>query len=51
MVKSGDFQNKVGRSVTQVFRRKGTAWEFVHRHADPLLKNLSLEQAAALSRQ
>jgi ketosteroid isomerase-like protein len=36
--------------VTQVFRRKGTSWELVHRHADPLLKNLSLEQAAALSR-
>lgn len=36
--------------VTQVFRRKGTDWELVHRHADPLLKNLGLEQAAALTR-
>jgi len=36
--------------VTQVFRRKGSDWELVHRHADPLLKNLSLENAAALTR-
>jgi ketosteroid isomerase-like protein len=36
--------------VTQVFRRDGAAWRLVHRHADPLVNGLSLEQAAALAR-
>jgi len=36
--------------VTLVFRRQGSAWELVHRHADPLVKSLSLEQAAAIAR-
>jgi ketosteroid isomerase-like protein len=36
--------------VTQVFRREGAEWQLVHRHADPLANDVSLEQAAALGR-
>lgn len=36
--------------VTLVFRRKGTEWQLVHRHADPLVNGISLEQAAAIAR-
>ena len=36
--------------VTQVFRRDGAEWRLVHRHADPLVNGISLEQAAALAR-
>ena len=36
--------------VTQVYRREGSDWLLVHRHADPLLHGISLEQAAALAR-
>jgi ketosteroid isomerase-like protein len=35
--------------VTQVFRRDGAEWRLVHRHADPLAKGISLQQAAALA--
>ena len=34
--------------VTLVYRREGTAWHLVHRHADPLAEGISLELAAAL---
>ena len=36
--------------VTLVYRRTGSGWELVHRHADPLGHGISLEQAAALGR-
>jgi len=36
--------------VTQVFRRDAAGWQLVHRHADPLVKGIILEQAAALAR-
>jgi ketosteroid isomerase-like protein len=36
--------------VTQVYRREGSDWLLVHRHADPLLHGISLEQAAAFAR-
>ncbi|WP_439494982.1 YybH family protein [Bosea sp. (in: a-proteobacteria)] len=36
--------------VTLVYRREGSEWRLAHRHADPLVKGISLEQAAALAR-
>jgi ketosteroid isomerase-like protein len=36
--------------VTQVYRREEREWRLVHRHADPLLKRISVEQAAVLAR-
>ena len=36
--------------VTLVYRRDGNEWRLAHRHADPLVKGVSLEQAAALAR-
>lgn len=36
--------------VTWVFRRKGSGWEQVHRHADALVHPISFEQLAALAR-
>ncbi len=36
--------------VTQVYRRYGSDWHVVHRHADPLVHVIDLEQAAALAR-
>ncbi|MPZ33556.1 MAG: DUF4440 domain-containing protein [Rhodospirillales bacterium] len=37
--------------VTLVYRRDGAEWRLAHRHADPLVAGISLEQAAALTRQ
>lgn len=36
--------------VTQVYRRDGPDWQVVHRHADPLVHPIDLEQASALAR-
>jgi ketosteroid isomerase-like protein len=36
--------------VTQVYRRDGSDWRVVHRHADPLVHGIEPEQAAALAR-
>ena len=35
--------------VTWVFRRDGSEWRQVHRHADPLVHGISLEQLAVLA--
>jgi ketosteroid isomerase-like protein len=36
--------------VTLVYRRKGSEWQLVHRHADPLVHGMGLEQTAAIAR-
>jgi ketosteroid isomerase-like protein len=37
--------------VTLVYRRDGDKWHLVHRHADPLVAPVPLQQAAALARR
>jgi ketosteroid isomerase-like protein len=37
--------------VTQIYRRDGSDWQLVHRHADPLARTIDLEEAAALARR
>ncbi|HTU61699.1 MAG TPA: hypothetical protein VMF89_24755, partial [Polyangiales bacterium] len=36
--------------VTLVYRRDGSDWKLVHRHADPLVEKISLPYAATLAR-
>lgn len=36
--------------VTLVWRREGAEWQLVHRHADPIVRSISIERAAALAR-
>jgi len=36
--------------VTLVYRRDGNEWRLAHRHADPLVKGITLNQAALLAR-
>ncbi|HYD86305.1 MAG TPA: nuclear transport factor 2 family protein [Vitreimonas sp.] len=36
--------------VTQVWRRRGGAWELVHRHADTLVDNIGMDRTAELAR-
>jgi ketosteroid isomerase-like protein len=37
--------------VTLVFRREAGEWRLAHRHADPLVHGVGLEQAAMLARE
>ena len=36
--------------VTEVYRKDGAEWQLVHRHADPLVRRITLQQAAVLAR-
>ncbi|PSO14102.1 nuclear transport factor 2 family protein [Bradyrhizobium sp. MOS003] len=36
--------------VTEAYRKDGTDWHLVHRHADPLVRSITLQQAATLAR-
>lgn len=36
--------------VTLVWRREGAEWQLLHRHADPIVRSISIERAAALAR-
>lgn len=36
--------------VTEIYRKDGTEWRLVHRHADPLVRRITLQQAAAIAR-
>jgi ketosteroid isomerase-like protein len=36
--------------VTEVYRKEGSEWQLAHRHADPLVRRLTLEATAALAR-
>ena len=36
--------------VTEVYRNDGSEWQLAHRHADPLIHRITLQQAAALAR-
>jgi ketosteroid isomerase-like protein len=36
--------------VTEVYRKAGSEWQLAHRHADPLVRRITLEQTAALAR-
>lgn len=37
--------------VTLVFRRDGGRWRLAHRHADPLVAGITVEESAALARR
>jgi hypothetical protein len=37
--------------VTLVFRRQNGQWPLAHRHADPLVEGISVEESAALARR
>ena len=36
--------------VTEVYRKDGSDWHLVHRHADPLVERITLQQLALLAR-
>jgi ketosteroid isomerase-like protein len=37
--------------VTLVYRRVGSEWQLAHRHADPLARGITLQEAAVLARR
>lgn len=36
--------------VTEVYRKDGSEWQLVHRHADPLVYGVTLQEAATIAR-
>ena len=36
--------------VTEIYRKDGSEWQLVHRHADPLVQRITLQQAAVIAR-
>jgi ketosteroid isomerase-like protein len=36
--------------VTEIYRKDGSEWQLVHRHADPLVHGVTLQEAAAIAR-
>src|ERR1051325_7460383 len=36
--------------VTEVYRRDAAGWELVHRHADPLVHRITIDQASVLAK-
>jgi ketosteroid isomerase-like protein len=47
----GDYpEQDLSLRVTLVFRRAGTGWQLVHRHADALVQRISMDAVLALAR-
>jgi ketosteroid isomerase-like protein len=36
--------------VTEIYRKDGSDWQLAHRHADPLVHHITLQQAAVIAR-
>jgi len=50
MSRSAVCLHRTGLHVTLVYRREAGEWRLAHRHADPLVEGVSLDEAAALAR-